>query len=112
MKKILLLSALWIASGYYVVAQNRSVSGTVTDQATSTGIAGVNVSVKDSALGTLTDASGNFTLSVPNAVSSLIFSFVGYTTQQVPIPPSGTLNVSLVEETSELEEIVISVGSR
>jgi iron complex outermembrane receptor protein len=111
MKKLLLLT-LWVSLIYSAQAQNRTVAGTVSDKVTGTGIAGVNVSAKDSSVGTLTDASGNFTINIPTSVTSLVFSFVGYTTQQAPIPASGSLNVSLQEDISELEEVVISVGSR
>lgn len=91
-------------------AQNRAVSGTVTSDGAS--IPGVTVRVKSANLGTTTNAQGKFTLNVPNNLNTLIFSAVGYLTQEVAIPGSNTVNVVLVEDESSLGEVVISVGNR
>lgn len=94
------------------MAQTRDVTGTVTDQSDGSPISGVNVVVKGTATGTSTDANGRFSLQVPVSASTLVVSFVGYVTQEVAIPPSNSVAVILVPSASELQEIVINVGSR
>ncbi|MBL7787002.1 MAG: TonB-dependent receptor [Chitinophagales bacterium] len=93
-------------------AQNRTVSGKVSDKANGSPIPGVNVTftLNGSKGGTTTDDSGNFTLSVPNGVSTLRFSSVGYISQDLAV--SSNMNVQLAEEVNELKEVVIAVGSR
>ncbi|MDR0756633.1 MAG: carboxypeptidase-like regulatory domain-containing protein, partial [Tannerella sp.] len=62
--------------------QSVSVTGTVTDETGET-IPGVNVSVKGTTIGTITDADGRFSLDVPNAASVLVISYIGYATQEI-----------------------------
>lgn len=102
---------LWLVS-IQAIAQTRNVSGTVTDQTDGSPISGVNVVVKGTSLGTSTDASGRFSLQVPASATTLVVSFIGYVSQEVEIPPSNTVTVALVPSASELQEIVIAVGSR
>lgn len=73
-------------------------------------ISGVNVVVKGTAVGTNTDLSGGFTLSVPDGSTTLVFSFIGFAQQEVAIPESGPITVILEESASTLEEVVVSVG--
>jgi TonB-linked SusC/RagA family outer membrane protein len=90
------------------MAQNRSISGRVTDQKSGEGLPGVTVLVKGTALGTGTGNDGSFTLSVPASATTLTFSFVGYTTVEQPIGSSPTVNVSLVSDTKQLNEVVVT----
>jgi iron complex outermembrane receptor protein len=82
----------------------------VTDKAVP--FTGVNISVKGTSLGTLSDTSGKFSLSVPSSATTLVFSFVGFATQEVAIPQSGDVNIQMEEVVSQLDEVVITVGSR
>ncbi|HTL08138.1 MAG TPA: TonB-dependent receptor [Chitinophagaceae bacterium] len=67
---------------------------------------GVTVSVKGSSLGTQTDASGNFSLTVPdNAV--LVISYVGYVSQEIAVSGRTTINVTLVASTQKMDEVVV-----
>ena len=111
MKKILQTAALLLLIIHWANAQDRTVSGTVKDNAGAP-FAGVNVSVRGTALGTLTDASGQFSLSVPSSASTLVFSFVGFASQEVPIPASGIVSIEMEEVVSQLDEVVVTVGSR
>lgn len=83
-----------------------SIKGTVTEQATSIPLPGVNVVVKGTTNGTATDFDGNFAIEV-NEGDILVFSYVGY--QQIEITYSGQspLNVQLTEDAAQLDEIVI-----
>lgn len=88
-------------------AQGIRVSGTVTNE-TQQPLQGVSVQVKGSSTGTVTDASGNFSLTVPGRSSVLEISYVGYTMQEVRVGNSTTLNISLTPSTrTSLDEIVV-----
>ena len=86
-------------------AQNITVSGTVTD-ASSVPLPGVNIQVKGTTNGTSTDFDGNYTISAAQG-DVLIFSFLGYTTAELTVN-GASLNVTLEESTSELDEVVIT----
>lgn len=88
-----------------VLAQDRTVSGKVTDP-TGSSLPGVSVMIKGTTVGTQTDVEGRYTLSVPNG-GVLTFSFIGYETKEVPIGNLSILDVSLSEDSKTLEEIVV-----
>lgn len=70
------------------------------------GIPGVTVAVKGTTMGTITDADGNFTLSIPSGTGTLMFSFVGLKTQEIAINNKKVINVVMEEESIGLEEVV------
>jgi iron complex outermembrane receptor protein len=109
MRKQLLLFMLMLLS-VSLFAQDRQISGTVTDSDGGGPLAGVNVRVKGTTLGASTDGDGKFSISVPQNATTLIFSFVGYAEQEVSIANTSTVSVSLVASAGELGEIVVSVG--
>lgn len=82
------------------------ISGKVTDQATGETLIGVSVKVKDANNGTLTDVKGNFALMVPDDVT-LIISYVGYNTIEVPVNGKTTINVKLQSSSKGLNEVVV-----
>ncbi|WP_091538912.1 SusC/RagA family TonB-linked outer membrane protein [Thermoflexibacter ruber] len=89
-------------------AQKR-VSGKVTDSDGGAALPGVTVLVKGTSSGTATDADGNYSISVPAGSSDvLVFSFVGYKTQEVAIGNQSTINVSLVADVTALQEVVVT----
>lgn len=110
MKNLLSLVFL-ICLCFQVMAQTRNVSGTVND-ASGSPVTGATVVAKGTTIGTVTDVSGNFSLAVPESAKSLSISFIGYASQDVAIPASGAVAVTLAESASELDAVVISVGSR
>ena len=83
-----------------------SINGIVTDEISSSPIAGVNVLVKDSNTGTATDFDGNYSINLKKG-DILSFSYVGYKTQQVTLGDQTSLNIVLIEDTSSLDEIVV-----
>ncbi len=87
--------------------QQQTISGQVTDESGTT-FPGVNVIVKGTAIGTVTNADGMYTLDVPSSANILVFSFVGYLLQEVPIDGKTTINVSLVPDVKSLDEVVIT----
>ena len=92
-----------------VLAQTQAVSGLVT-AADGTGLPGVNVILKGTTQGTTTDARGKYSLAVPasKAGNTLVFSFVGYKAQEVAVGEQNFLNVTLGEDTKELDEVVVT----
>ena len=100
---------LFLISTVYIQAQSgRIVTGVVKDAAGET-VIGVNVTVKgNAALGTITDLDGKYSLSVPAQKSTLVFSFIGYQTIEKTIDANTrTLNVTLVEDSKLLDEVVV-----
>jgi len=86
---------------------NSEVTGTVIDASTSNTMPGVNILVKGTTRGTSTDSNGKFSLTVPSLSDTLVFSFVGYSTKEVPINGRTQLNVSLEPSTFSTEELVV-----
>ncbi len=86
--------------------EGRSVTGTVTAAESLQPLAGVQVTVKGTNIGTLTDAEGNFTLSVPADGTMLVFTFIGYRTVEAPV--SAEVTVSLEQQAIGLEGIVVT----
>lgn len=89
-----------------VSAQNVTVKGTVTDKTGETVIGASVVEKGNTSNGTITDIDGNFTLSVPSN-ATLVFSYVGMTTQEVSVKGQKTINVVLADDAQALEEVVV-----
>lgn len=88
-------------------AQDRTVSGKVTAVEDGSALPGVNVVLKGTATGTVTDASGNFALSVPT-VGTLVFSFIGLSSKEVPIAGRSVVDVQLSQDVQQLNEVVVT----
>ncbi|MBC7922815.1 MAG: TonB-dependent receptor [Ferruginibacter sp.] len=89
-------------------AQNRApVSGRVTAEAGEI-FPGVSVSVKGTTTGTVTDVEGRYALSLPDASSTLVFSFVGFVTQEVPAANRSVIDVVLIADVKALSELVVT----
>lgn len=103
-KMILLLSVM--AFGLTGFAQSGTVSGVVTDALDGSTLPGATVVVKGTVQGTVTDINGNYSIRVePN--TTLVFSFVGYETQEVLTQPGSTVNIALMMSSTALEEFVV-----
>ena len=89
-----------------LVAQNINISGKVTDIANSEPLIGVSIVIKGSTIGTITDIEGRYNLSAPTN-STLIFSYIGFTTQEVSVKNRKDLNVKLANNAQRLDEIVV-----
>ena len=103
-RAVLLL--LWLACSHSVLAQERVVTGSVKD-ANGAGLAGVSVIVRNTTTGTNTNMEGKFSITVaPDAV--LMFSFIGYTTQEVTVGNQSVIDVVLAEDIQQLGEVVVT----
>jgi len=90
-------------------AQDRTISGKITDRATSQGLPGVTVIVKGRpTIGTSTNAEGTYSLSVPADANTLVYSFVGFATQEIALTGSNTVSVALATDTKQLNEVVVT----
>ncbi len=85
-----------------------TVSGTVMDGAEEISLPGVNVLVKGTTAGTVTDVDGKYSLTVPEGAKTLIFSSVGYTTEEANIGSSSTIDISLLPDIQSLQEVVVT----
>ncbi len=110
MMKRLSIVLFMLLCGIQSWAQDREVTGTITDSESGSVLSGVNIVVKGTSLGTATDADGKFRLNVPSSASVLVVSIIGFATQEITIPASNVVSVSLVSEASQLDEVVVSVG--
>ena len=86
--------------------QGITITGTVTDD-TGVTMPGVNISVKGTLSGVVSDVNGRYSITVPSEDAVLVFSFVGYTTQEVVVGSQRNINSTLSEDTRELEEIIV-----
>ncbi len=101
-----------IASG--TEQQQNKITGKVTDAATGEAMAGVNIKVKGTTIGVITDGNGKY--SIPSAVDQnavLVFSFIGFVAQEVPVEGKTIIDVALSSEVTSLDEVVvIGYGTR
>ena len=86
--------------------QQIKVSGTITDASTNLAMPGVNIQVKGTTVGAISDVDGKFTVPA-DPKATLVFSFIGYVTQEVALTGQTTINVIMVAEVSELSEVVV-----
>ncbi|MCK5102858.1 MAG: carboxypeptidase-like regulatory domain-containing protein, partial [Cyclobacteriaceae bacterium] len=89
------------------IVQDRSITGNVTSEEDSEGLPGVNVIVKGTSTGTVTDVEGNYKLDVPDGDVSLVFSSVGFVTQEIVIGSQSIINLAMRPDITALEEIVV-----
>ena len=99
---LFLVSICTIAQG-----QNKQVTGRVTKTSSSEPLAGATVSVKGGNTNTTTNAEGRYTINVPGSNAVLVFSYVGQASQETPVGNKTTIDVSLQDETSTLNDVVV-----
>ncbi|MEM9833384.1 MAG: TonB-dependent receptor, partial [Bacteroidota bacterium] len=97
---------LCLFSAYSLHAQN-TISGTVTDGENNETLPGVNVLVKGTTIGTITDVEGKYSLSVPNDAETLVFSSVGFTAEEIAINNRSTIDMTMMPDIQSLSEVVV-----
>jgi iron complex outermembrane receptor protein len=103
MQKFILFLAFLIPIGMF--AQTK-VSGVVTEEATGMPLLGVNVVIKGTTTGTTTDFDGKYQINVSDG-QTIVFTYVGYKTQEILYTGQATIDVALAEDTSKLDEVVV-----
>jgi TonB-linked SusC/RagA family outer membrane protein len=106
-KRMSLALLLWVTCVSLTLAQGRTVTGTVTDEAGSS-MPGVNVLIKGTGTGTSTDADGKFNIGVPDDNAVLVFTFVGYASTEVVVGSRTVVDVQLNPDVQTLTELVVT----
>jgi len=104
---IILLVALTGLQPHILLAQGRTVSGKITQAEDKSALPGVNVIVKGTATGAISDADGSYSIAVPDQ-AVLVFSFIGYTPQEVTVGAREVINVELTALVTELNQVVVT----
>jgi len=109
LRNCLLVLGLFLISFSATIARQsaKSVSGTVTSVSDNSPIPGVVVLVKGTNQGTVTDLDGKFSINVPSSESVLVFSLIGFNTQEIQVGNQSVINLALAESESLLEEVVV-----
>lgn len=107
MIRMVLLVGLFLSFGLTSFSQQRTVTGNVTSSDDGLGIPGVSVSVKGTAVGTITDIDGKYVLSVPQNGTTMVFSFVGMETQEKQIS-SNQIDVVMKTSFAQVDEVVVT----
>ena len=95
------------SSAFINVDQERTITGTVLDE-NNEGLPGVNVVVTGTTIGTITAVDGKYTLSIPEQGTSIQFSAIGYSSQEIQIGSRSIVDVTLTVNVEELDEIVVT----
>ena len=110
MKKILLIlfviscASIWNS----LLAQDRTITGKVTSVQENDPLPGVNIRLKGTTRGTVSDVNGEYSLSVPESGGVLIYSFIGFTSKEIEIGDQSVINVSLASDVTQLTEVVVT----
>ncbi len=104
-KGALFCGLLWLMS--VVAFAQKSVSGKVSD-AKGDGVPGASITVKGTTTGTISDANGGFKINVPNTGGTLVFSSIGYKTQEVKLTGQASINVTMEDDAASLDEVVVT----
>jgi outer membrane receptor protein involved in Fe transport len=105
---ILATAIFWCLCFTTSFAQERVVSGTVKSTEDNSGLAGVNVVVKGTSVGTITNVEGKYSMPVPADAETLIFSFIGLVTKEVPIGAQSSIDVAMEWDSKQLSEVVVT----
>jgi TonB-linked SusC/RagA family outer membrane protein len=94
---------------FVAFGQEKTISGKITDAETGEPLPGVSILVKGKTQGTSSDSNGSYRLTVASDIDplTLVYSFIGYQTQEIPITEQTTVNVNLVGDVTSLEEVVV-----
>lgn len=103
---IFLYGSAFGAAGTVYEQQGIEISGAITDH-TGEPVPGVNVVVKGTLTGVTSDVDGKYAITVPNQASVLLFSYVGFTTQEITVGNRRVINVELHEDMQQLDEVVV-----
>jgi len=98
---------LLLLTGSLALAQSVQITGTVNSSEDKLPMPGVSISAKGTTLGVLTDSDGKYTISVPAGTQSLLFSFVGFRSQEIPINGRTKIDILLEQDLVAINEVVV-----
>ena len=87
--------------------QQNKITGTITDASTGEALPGVNIIVEGTTIGVISDLDGKFSIDVPDQNAVLVFSFVGYLSEKVPVAGKSVIDVKLSPDIQKLDEVVV-----
>lgn len=108
--KVWILATLVFSTLGFSVPEAKTITGTVTAVEDGSALPGINVVLKGTATGTVTDAKGKYSIQVPTSGGTLVFSFIGLKTQEIKIGTRSVINVSMALDVTKLSEVV-TVGA-
>lgn len=110
-KKILLTTEVIKKESIAIVSraetQQNAITGKVTDSQTGEGMPGVNIQVKGTTTGAISDIDGKFSIPLTDKNATLIFSFIGFVSQEIPVAGRAVVDVALVSDMNALDEVVV-----
>lgn len=106
MRKIVLLTAMLLCS-LHMIAQEKTVTGKITDEKDNAPLAGVSIVVKGTTIGTTTGSDGTFRLNVPASAKSFIVSLLDYESQEISIGNKNSFAIAMVSSSKALSEVVV-----
>lgn len=104
----LFLMLLLVGNGFAIPLQETRVTGRVTSTEDGAGLPGVSVLLKGTQQGTITDTEGNYSISVPNSSAVLVFTFIGYNGQEIPVNGRSVVDLTLEPNVAQLGEVVVT----
>jgi TonB-dependent starch-binding outer membrane protein SusC len=109
MKKLLLTCLLAsVCCAHLALAQERTISGRVTSAEDGSSLPGVNVVLKGTTAGVVTDADGSYTISTPSSGGTLVFSFIGLRTEEIEIGSRSIIDLQMTIDVTQLTEVVVT----
>lgn len=106
--KALLIVGLFLGSTLHIMAQTKVVRGTVFEADGKTPLTGTNISVKGTSLRAISDLDGRYSIEVSGEKPVLVFQFLQYLDQEIPVGPKSEINVIMKEDPVLLEEVVVT----
>jgi len=108
MKRLILSLAMFGLSVFSAIGMDQKITGKVTSAEDGSGLPGVNVILKGTTTGTITDYQGKYSITVPDTKGVLVFSFIGYVSEEVKVGLRKIIDVQLSADLQELEEVVVT----
>lgn len=108
MKKFTLLLTFFAIGLQILIAQTREISGTIISAESGESIPGAIVTIKGTSQGTISDMDGAYRIKVLQGATTIVFSFVGMRSQEVPIRNQTTINVKMSSEFIAVDEVVVT----
>ncbi|UZR96991.1 SusC/RagA family TonB-linked outer membrane protein [Chondrinema litorale] len=102
------LCVMLILVMHFAYAQDKVISGTVTSGVDQSPLPGVNVVVKGTSIGTITNVDGYFKVNAPETATTLVFTYIGFKTQEVEIGSQTEFSIGLEEDAKQLSEVVVT----
>ena len=106
--KIWILATLVFLLWGFAIPETKTITGIVSSAENGSALPGVNVTLKGTSIGTATDAKGKYAIQVPVSGGTLVFSFIGLSTQEVKIGTRTVINVAMSADATQLSEVVVT----